>query len=135
MPFQIGNKLGPGRAKGAVNKRTVEFQAVLEKNNFNVAESLLWCFNEAKKQYIDYRDRFQDGRISPMEDNAPKYLKIASDMAKDLASYTFPKLKSVEHMKDNPWVNFTDDQKIEMAKKYIENMELKKQNGNGINSS
>lgn len=126
MPFQPGHKLSPGRAKGSISKRTLEFQEVLAKKNFNVAETLIWCFDQAKEQYLDYVQRFQDGRISPMEDNAPKYLKIASDMAKDIASYTFPKLKAIEQSKNNPWDNFTDAQKIEMAKKYIENMELKK---------
>lgn len=96
MPFEKGHKLSLGRPKGTKNKRTIEFQEVMDRKNFNVAEALVYCYRQAIKKYKYYNERLEDGRLSPMEDNAPKYLKIASDMAKDMASYSFPKLKSID---------------------------------------
>ena len=39
MAFLPGNKASKGRPKGTKNKRTVEFQEVMDRKNFNVAEA------------------------------------------------------------------------------------------------
>jgi hypothetical protein len=124
MPFQTGNNLSRGRPKGSKGKRTIEFQEVLERKNFNVAEALVWCYREAKNRYQEYNKRFEDGRLSAMEDNAPKYLKICADMAKELASYSFPKLKAIEHQKVNPLEGMTPEQKLEAMRQAVAKLEL-----------
>lgn len=131
MPFEPGHQLSPGRPKGSVNKRTVEFQQVLEKHNFNVAEALIWCYSEAKDRYQDYNERFMDGRISPMEDQAPKYLKIASDMAKDMASYSFPKLKAIETKKSSLMEELAPEHRLEILKQYVQKLESDLKSGSG----
>jgi hypothetical protein len=94
-----------GRPKGAVGKRTTEFLSVLEKNNFNVAQALVDCYQKAIKTYDNYGVIYdaicdakaeKEGWSAPVEDHAHKYLKIAVDVAKDLASYSYPKLKAME---------------------------------------
>lgn len=88
-----------GRKKGQKNRRTLEFQDVLEKNNFDPAQALIDCFNEAKKQYARAVIHEQEGGPNvtlKLESDIPKYLKIAGDLAEKIATYSYPKLKSVE---------------------------------------
>jgi hypothetical protein len=124
MPFEKGHALSQGRPKGSINKRSLEFQQVLAEKNFNVAEALVWCYQEAKEKYDFYHQGVETGRFSPMEDNAPKYLKIASDMAKEMASYSFPKLKAVEHQKTDPLAGMSPEQKLEAMRHAVHKLEL-----------
>lgn len=87
QPGQSGNPTG--RIPGSRNKRSLEFQATLEKHNFNVAEALLSLYQEAMKG-LEYGNR----------EERPIYLKIAADLAQNMASYSYPKLKAVEMQKD-----------------------------------
>lgn len=128
---------GKGRPLGSRNKRTLEFMATLERENFNPALALIECYREAKKTYDNYGtiyDAICDARTArndatgqcaaPTEDNAHKYLKIAADVAKDLAGYAFPKLKSIEQRKSDPLANMTAEQKLEAMKAAVTALEL-----------
>ena len=100
MPFLPGNKANQnGRPKGTKNKRTREFYEALERNNFDPAQALIDCYNEAKKQYARAVISEQENAPSStlkLESDIPKYLKIAGDLAEKIATYSYPKLKSVE---------------------------------------
>lgn len=104
-----------GRPKGARNKRTVEFEDALKQKDFSPALALIQCYNRAISDYKYYRKRVRQGFLSPMEDNSHKNLKIAADLAKELASYSYPKLKSVEQVKvptesDRPLEKMSDEE-------------------------
>lgn len=94
MPFAPGNKHGQGRPKGMVNKRTVSFQETLEKNNFNAAQAMVDCYVEAKKCYA--MALLKEAEHEVMVSNVPHFLKIAAQLAERIASYSYPKLTSIE---------------------------------------
>ena len=103
-----------GRPKGAKNKRTAEFKEALERRNFSPADALMDCYKKAMDDYEYYAELLRANRISPMEDNSYKNLKIAADLAEKIASYTYPKLKSIEQVKDmdqdRPLKNISDEE-------------------------
>lgn len=134
MTFMPGN---PGRPPGAINKRSKDFLAVLEKRNFCPATALIDCYSEAKKTYDNYgiiydaicdanADRAAEKGFAnvPPEDNAHKYLKIAADIAKDLSGYAYPKLKAIEQTKDDPTKGMSPEQKLEAMRRAVEMLEL-----------
>lgn len=133
MPFQPGNKLAKGRPKGSLNQRSIEFAETLARHNFNPAEALMECYVEARKIYDSYAliyDAIRKAKSNdagydvPLEDKAHTYLKIAADVAKEIASYTYPKLKSIEKDKPNEALNgMSPEQRLEamrQAVKYLE---------------
>lgn len=120
---------GKGRPLGSKNKRTVEFMQVLEDEGFDPAKALIQCYRAAKTTYDNYSvileaitsareaKNDQTGEFSaPTEDNAHKYLKIAADIAKDLASYAYPKLRSIEQTKANPLEGMSPQERLEVMK-------------------
>lgn len=136
----MGNRppaAGMGRPKGVRNKRTVEFMAVLENQGFCPASALIQCFEEAKRTYDNYGTIYQaisearenTGNPVPVEDNAHKYLKIAADIAKDLAGYAYPKLKAIEHQKPNPLEGMSAEQKLEAMKQAVKVLEMEVKDG------
>jgi hypothetical protein len=109
---------------------------VLEAEGFDPAKALVECYREAKKTYDNYGliyDAISDARTArneadgsfaaPTEDNAHKYLKIAADIAKDLASYAYPKLKSVEQQRVSSTEDMTAEQKLEAARMMVKILE------------
>lgn len=135
LPGQSGNP--NGKAPGTLNKRSREFIAVLEKHGFCPASALIECYTEAKKTYDNYgtiyaaiveakeaRDREFGFSNVPPEDQAHKYLKIAADIAKDLSSYAYPKLKAIEQTKSDPTHGMTPEQKLEAMKQAVQMLEL-----------
>lgn len=120
MSFLPGN---PGRPPGSLNKRSRIFiERIENEHGFDVAQELVWVFTEAKKTYQNYGtiyDNINDARIEkgenffPTEDKADKYLKIALDAAREIASYCIPKLKSIEHIKNEALEGMTAEQKLE----------------------
>lgn len=133
---------GPGRPKGSLNLRSKQFLAVLEKHNFCAASAMIECYQEARKVYDNYGtiyDAICDARVikndkdgsypAPPEDNAHKYLKIAADMAKDLASYSFPKLKAIEQTQVSATEGMTPVQKLEAMRHAVNLLELQIQQG------
>lgn len=138
MPFQPGHKLSKGKPKGSIHKRTQNFLDVLERENFCAATALIEIYREAKKTYDNYAiiyEALEDARklkgetIAPTEDKADKYLKIAIDAAKDLAGYSFPKLKAIEQQKDNPLKDMSPEQKLEAMKHAVSVLELEVKRG------
>lgn len=138
MPFQPGNKLAPGngRPRGSLNKRSIEFLAILEKHKFCPAEALIECYREAKKTYDNYATIYEaitDARIvqndkdgscaTPTEDKAHVYLKIAAEAAKDLAAFAFPKLKAVESSQVKATDNMSPKEKLEAARMIVKMLE------------
>lgn len=120
-----------------MNKRSKEFLAVLEKHNFCPASALIECYSEAKKTYDNYGIIYDaiceanEKRATefgyqnvPPEDNAHKYLKIAADIAKDLSSYAYPKLKAIEQTKNDPTQGMSPEQRLEAMRKAVEMLEL-----------
>lgn len=96
---------GPGRPKGLPNKRTLQFNEVLEKHNFCAASALIEIYQEARKIYDGYGKIYEAIRQAksdgagydvPLEDKADKYLKIALDSASEIASYAYAKRKAIE---------------------------------------
>lgn len=94
MPFKPGNDLSKGRPKGSLSKRSLSFQEVLEKNNFNAAQAMVDCYVEAKKCYA--MALLKEAENDVMVSNVPQFLKIAAQLAERIASYSYPKLTSIE---------------------------------------
>lgn len=133
MAFQPGHKLSKGKPKGAINKRTLSFLETLERENFDPAKALIEIYREARKTYDNYAEIYQaieEARDSkgldafPTDDKADKYLKIALDAAKDLASYAFPKLKAIEQQKEDPLKDMSPEQKLEAMRHAVQVLEL-----------
>lgn len=134
MPFEKGHSLskGKGRPKGSISSRSIDFAQTLERHNFNPAEALIEIYKEARKTYDNYATiyealenaRIDEGKqISPSEDKADKYLKIALDAAKDLAGYAYPKLKAIEQVKTGALDNMTPEQRLEAMKLAVKMLE------------
>lgn len=75
-----------GRPKGSPNKRSLQYLEVLEKHNFCPASAMIEIYEEARKEY----EAHDDPQIKSY------YLKISSDMAKEMATYAYPRRKAVE---------------------------------------
>jgi hypothetical protein len=126
--FEPGNKYGAGRPLGSKNKSTLqsaaEFKEALKRNNFNVPEALIEMYQNATRDYKSNRKKLKQGRISPMEDNGHKYLRIAADVLKEIASYCYAKQKAVEHTNVNPLEGMTPEQKLQAMKQAILLLEM-----------
>jgi hypothetical protein len=109
---------------------------VLEAEGFDPARALIECYKEARKTYDNYGviyDAICDARVAlndengtfaaPPEDKADKYLKIAADIAKDLASYAYPKLKAIEQQRVSSTDEMTSAQKLEAARLMVKILE------------
>lgn len=109
MGFPKGHKGFGQSRKGIPNRRTTDFLSVLEARGFCAATAMIDIYEEAKSTYENYaiiheaikgaRDQanHETGQFAaPTEDKAHQYLKIAADMAKELASYSYPKRKAIE---------------------------------------
>jgi hypothetical protein len=114
---------GRGRPLGSRNKRTVEFLELLEAKDFCPASALMDVYKIAMEKFISEVEKEDSGRISPMESNAAKYLKIAADNASDLATYAYPKLKSIEQKRVNATEGMTIEQKLEAARLMVQLLE------------
>lgn len=136
---------GPGRPLGSRSRLSIKFSELLESENFEPARELIACYREAKKTYDNYGAIYAaivDARIlkndkdgscaTPTEDKAHQYLKIAADIAKELASYAYPKLKSVEQVKVSATSNMTPSEKLEALKSMMQivQKEVDEQSGN-----
>lgn len=129
MAFKPGNKLA-GSRKGVPNRRSVEFTSVLERHNFCPVTAMIEVYQEARKIYDNYGVIYgaicaakimRDGEMGvPPEDKAHVYLKLAGDMAKDITSYTYPKLKAIEQVKSaNPLDGMNAKEKLAAFKQAV----------------
>lgn len=89
-------KRGPGRPTGSKSQDSLAYQEFFVKKKFCIPEHELWCLKQAKEQYEFYKDKVKEGRFSPMEDHAAKFLKIYQDVLREIASRVYPKLKSID---------------------------------------
>lgn len=96
-----------GRKTGTPNKRTQELIEILEEEDFDPARKLIITYRKAMKQYLRYDraiDRIMNGdprhrdrlRGHDLHDQAPTYLRLAQDAAKELMQYRHPKRKAIE---------------------------------------
>jgi hypothetical protein len=79
-----------GRKKGTPNKKTKEFMQLLQDENFDPAKELIRCYREAR---AIFELRKRNGNLV----GAMIALGQASDTAGDLAQYSYPKKKAIEH--------------------------------------
>lgn len=122
MATADGKKTG-GRRAGVENKFNGELRfklrETLQSENFDPIAELIRVNREAWKEYDRYSDIYDkicDKRahmqMIPLTTNdAPTYLKIAADAAKDILPYLLPKLKHVEMTGENGkdlFSSFTD---------------------------
>ena len=102
-----------GRKKGTPNKRTVELLEILEEEDFCPAQALIRIHRMALKQYEVF-DQVIDQIKAAMEGedqatiirslelagrlgyNAPTYLSISEQAARDVMNYAFPRRKAIE---------------------------------------
>lgn len=100
MPFETGHKKYGGKRVGSVNKRTKEFETLLAHHDFCPASAQIDVYRKAEMQY-ESADQEQN------TDLALKSLKIMSETSRDLCSYAYPKLKTIDYKKSSEWVNLT----------------------------
>lgn len=112
MKFEPGHKLAKGRPLGSLNRRTSELISKLEDGGFDPASELIDCYHEARKAYG--KMSFADGL---------GYLKIASEIAKDLAGFCYPKIKAVEQIKGSLLDGMTPQEKLDAMKQAVALME------------
>jgi hypothetical protein len=114
MPFEKGHKLsiGHGRPKGSVSFTTKMFQEQLVKRNYDVANALLDIYERGLETYLNGHP-----------DDKMQGLKIAADMAKEIASYMLPKLKSIEVKQTSPLEDLSPAEKLEKMKQAVSILE------------
>lgn len=98
----------PGRRKGAINRKTKSFRETLEAHGYDVAEALLSIYKHGL-------DVFHNGH----PDDKVQGLKIAGDMAKEIAGYVMPKLKAIEHTTSNPLSGMSPKERLEAMKQAV----------------
>lgn len=112
MAAAKGNKYSSGRPKGSLGKKTIGFQETLKAHGYNVAEALLDIYTKAIQIFNEGRDEDRLGG-----------LKIAGDMAKEIASYTMPKPKAIEIVTSNPLDNMSPAEKLEAMRQAVAMLE------------
>lgn len=117
--FTPGHKLSKGRPKGVPNKRTQYAQEILEKAGFCPITAMMDTYHISMTIFKEELEKLSTGRTSPLECEAAKYLKTAADMASDLASYSYPRLKSVEQTRSSPFEGMSNQEKLEAMKQMV----------------
>lgn len=123
MPFQPGHKLSHGRIQGSRNRRTKEFLDILEASGFCPATALMDIYKIAMTRFTEECAKEDAGRISPMESNAVKYLKIAGDHAAELASYSYTRLKAIEHQRISLTEGMSTQEKLDASRTMVKMLE------------
>lgn len=108
----LGHPKTGGRKAGTPNKSTLDFRETLARNNFDPAQTLLDLLEKAKL-----------GWDNGSREEKPVYLKIAADLAKDIADRVYPRLKAIEVSKTSPLDDMTPEQKLEALKQAATIME------------
>ena len=100
------------------------FWQTINEKGFNPAQELINNYKIAMESFIHEQEQMANHTLSPMEGKAHVYLKMAQDAASQLASYAYPKLKSMELSQSNQLNDMTKEQKIEMLKSALEQLEM-----------
>ena len=79
-----------GRKKGTPNKKTLEFQLILQNNNFEPGEEFIYLYREQMKIF---QQRKQDENLSGMLEA----LSYAAQTLNNICQYVYPKKKAIEH--------------------------------------
>ena len=79
-----------GRKKGTPNKKTVAFQQLLEKHNFDPGEELIYVYNETKSLYKMHRKK-------KSYQSALDALENMQTTADKICQFVYPKKKAIEH--------------------------------------
>lgn len=79
-----------GRKKGTPNKKTLEFQIILQNNNFEPGEEFIYLYREQMKIF---EQRKKDERF----DGALEALSDAAQTLNNICQYVYPKKKAIEH--------------------------------------
>lgn len=111
MKFEKGNKLSVGRPKGVPNKRN-SFRESLEQHGVSIPD-----------RYFELLTMAMEDLDRSNEEQRPQYYSIVSGLLKEMAAYSFPKLKSVEHKNANPLDGMTFEEKLEAMKQAVKMME------------
>lgn len=136
MAFQKGKPRakGAGRKPGIPNKRTQQFEEVLAKHNFCAASAMIEIYTEAKKIYASYAEIYSaisEARevkgLIPLEEKSDKYLKIAGDMACEIASYAYPKRKAVETTVDQALIDAIKSMEGKSTEELLDILKIKPQ--------
>lgn len=129
--FKPGNKLSKGRPKGSLQRRSYQFYEAIQDLGFDPPTELVKIYKEAKKTYDNYAAIYENiskaseasGNPFPVEDKADKYLKIALDAVKEIASYAYPKLKAIERPNMGALEGMTNEQKLEALRQAVKLLE------------
>lgn len=124
MPFQKGMTKTGGRQAGTPNRRSPNALEILAEQGFCPLTVLMDGCKIALENFTDQLQKLETGRISPMESEASKYLRIALDCAAKLADYAHPRLKSVEVIKPNQFDGMTLREKLEAMKGMVALLEI-----------
>lgn len=79
-----------GRKKGTPNKKTLEFQLLLQKHNFDPGEEFIYLYKEQMKIFeMRKQNRNFSGALIALSD--------AGQSLNNICQYVYPKKKAVEH--------------------------------------
>lgn len=138
MGFKPGNKLSGSRL-GRPNKRSQEVKELLANTGFCPTLALVEVHKIAMARFVEELEKVEADHTYAIASDAVAYLKIAGDMAKELAGYVNPKLKAIEHSKElSPLDGMADQQKLEamkLALGYFEAQVKERKVGDGSNAT
>ena len=124
--------LPKGRAKGQTNLATRRLKQAYQRAEdvarlagFEPIQAIIDIHRIAMEMFVEERQKLLAGKLSPMEDQSPKYLGIAAQTAGKVADYIHPKLKHIEVKATNPLDNMSPKEKLEAMKTAVKALELK----------
>ena len=123
MTFTPGHTLSTGRPPGSLNRRSQQVIDVLERECFCPASKFIDLYGIALAKFTEEVAKEDSGRISPMESSAAKYLKIACDQVAHLATYAYPRLKTIEQVQASPLEGMNVQDKLEALKQAVRALE------------
>jgi len=121
-----------GRPKGSLGLRSRHAAEVMAKMNFNPIATIVEIYQIAITRFTEELDMVACGKMSPMESQAAKYLKIAADMACNLCSYVYPKLKSIEQVQIASADDLSPQERLELMRKAVKVLESQVESRDGL---
>ncbi len=112
MKFKPGKPKTGGRQKGTPNAKTREFMIMLQENDFDPGEAMVYCYNQLLKIY-DTRHKTRAYAA------AVDAITSAGKLANDISSYAYPKKKAIEHSGEVGVKTYADFAAAAAAKKKI----------------